>query len=861
MRHLCKTIKTYFILILLLFICTKSSYSQCDTTQFIVNGGFENGGIAPSAFDGALSHAITSNASLVWQSCTGVPQEGSQFMVIDGFSNFTTNRIWFQTINNLIPGTQYTFSFWGLDIHYAYPTLPRLVVNISGVTLPNPITPDLTNVWQRFSYTFFAPSSSVTFEVRQDVFMFAGNDFGLDNFRLICGCEDCHTVSNECAITLPVADQACYWSTGGNSLLSVDGHSNFIGTAATNNTPFRIFTNGAERIHINQDVAPRNGFIGIGTTNPQNLVEINTAANPANGQTGLSGLRFTDLRSTHASSASNGKVLSVNSSGDVIMVNDVSGNGPALCTSYNGGIGNPTNYLPKYSSVQGFCNSLIWENSFGDNKVGIGTISPTAKLDIFSSDPGTTKSTGININVYGSTTTGNPWGNGSFGIDGNVSNNNAGEGVTGNYFKVYSPESGYGFGARYLVSTTEKAGTTNYGVYSVVEKAATNVGYLANVYTNMIDAENNYGFKSKIANATISNTGVFSEVHGSSLENIGSDFEVTDGIENNFGVRCSVLATGSSNYGVYGRIDASDVPCAFNAAIYGEMYPPDNACGSGPDNNWAGYFDGKVNVTGDLNISGNVNILGSGTIPGGLWQSSDRKLKENIIPLSKSLEQLLKLKCYTYNYNQTDFEKLGLPQGQRFGVLAQELQTIFPSLVKESIIPASYDPKTKEISSDQLSILTVNYTELIPVIIAGMQEQDKRIINQEKNIQELTQLKTELLSEIEALKASINACCVNLNKSEELNDSKSMDVPVLEQNNPNPFMESTSINFYIPTHVKNASISIYNINGSELRSVNISSRGIGAITFNGGELAAGTYAYTLFVDGKQVDSKWMMLTK
>ena len=135
------------------------------------------------------------------------------------------------------------------------------------------------------------------------------------------------------------------------------------------------------------------------------------------------------------------------------------------------------------------------------------------------------------------------------------------------------------------------------------------------------------------------------------------------------------------------------------------------------------------------------------------------------------------------------------------------------------------------------------------------------VYTRKESIQELTQMKAELMNEIEQLKASINACCSNLNKTEGSNDNRSIDVPVLEQNNPNPFMESTTISFYISPHVKNACISIYNMNGSELKSLNISTRSKGTIIFNGGELAAGTYTYTLFVDGKQVDSKWMMITK
>jgi len=60
-----------------------------------------------------------------------------------------------------------------------------------------------------------------------------------------------------------------------------------------------------------------NGNIGINTITPNVKLEID------NTSTGTSGLRFTRLLSTSTSSASNGKLLTVNATGDVIIANDI----------------------------------------------------------------------------------------------------------------------------------------------------------------------------------------------------------------------------------------------------------------------------------------------------------------------------------------------------------------------------------------------------------------------------------------------------------------------------------------------------------------------------------------------------------
>lgn len=86
---------------------------------------------------------------------------------------------------------------------------------------------------------------------------------------------------------------------------------------------FRVGTANAnvysvpERLRIDKD-----GNVGIGTANPQAKLEVSGATN-------TSGLRFTNLTSASTTSASNGKVLTVNSTGDVVLAD----NGGSMETS------------------------------------------------------------------------------------------------------------------------------------------------------------------------------------------------------------------------------------------------------------------------------------------------------------------------------------------------------------------------------------------------------------------------------------------------------------------------------------------------------------------------------------------------
>jgi len=107
----------------------------------------------------------------------------------------------------------------------------------------------------------------------------------------------------------------------------------------------------------------------------------------------------------------------------------------------------------------------------------------------------------------------------------------------------------------------------------------------------------------------------------------------------------------------------------------------------------------KVMFNGDTTVGGDITI------------SSDARLKSNIVSLGSTLSKLLLIDGKSY-------EKDGK---QRIGVLAQEIQEVFPELVTE----------------DGNEMLAVNYQGLVPVLINALKEQDEKINRLEKLVEKL----------------------------------------------------------------------------------------------------------------------------
>jgi hypothetical protein len=81
----------------------------------------------------------------------------------------------------------------------------------------------------------------------------------------------------------------------------------------------------------------------------------------------------------------------------------------------------------------------------------------------------------------------------------------------------------------------------------------------------------------------------------------------------------------------------------------------------------------------------------------------------------------------------------------------------------------------------------------------------------------------------------------------------------LEQNTPNPSDGSTVIRYHVPFNGSSAKIVITDMRGSTIKTLAVS--GNGQISLHDNALAAGNYTYTLYVDGRQANSRQMIVAK
>lgn len=83
---------------------------------------------------------------------------------------------------------------------------------------------------------------------------------------------------------------------------------------------------------------------------------------------------------------------------------------------------------------------------------------------------------------------------------------------------------------------------------------------------------------------------------------------------------------------------------------------------------------------------------------------------------------------------------------------------------------------------------------------------------------------------------------------------------VLMQNQPNPFSENCSIHYgFEDLGVRSASIAIFSLNGSLVHSYPVEVVEEGLLVIEGRSFEPGTYLYTLIADGREVDTKRMIL--
>lgn len=116
-------------------------------------------------------------------------------------------------------------------------------------------------------------------------------------------------------------------------------------------------------------------------------------------------------------------------------------------------------------------------------------------------------------------------------------------------------------------------------------------------------------------------------------------------------------------------------------------------------------FSGSTNLKYDGN---NVNLVNGQMFASAFNANSDINLKKNIEPLNNCMNKIDKIDVYQYEWKKTS--------EQSFGVIAQQLEEI----------------GLKHIVKENNGIKSVNYNELLSILIGAVKELNKKINNFEK---------------------------------------------------------------------------------------------------------------------------------
>jgi len=333
------------------------------------------------------------------------------------------------------------------------------------------------------------------------------------------------------------------------------------------------------------------------------------------------------------------------------------------------------------------------------------------------------------------------------------------------------------------------------------------------------------------ATDTVKNAGVYGIGKGSEFLNVGLHGEAPFESETASNVAVSGLAGNSNGENIAGKFVVDNQGTGVNIGVYCTADTPGFA----------------LVIVGDITYTGTA------------YHVSDQQLKKNVEDISNATDIISRLHPKEYEYKQEDYPYIKLPNGIQRGLLAQEVQQVLPDLVRDITLPAKRDTSGK-ILAPQAEFKGINYEGFTPIILKALQEQQAMI--------------DSLARELAEVKSRMNNCCgseiqYRNNGTGEYTQEETHQQSIklsnhqqilLNQNQPNPFAESTVIDYIVPENAASAEMHFTTLSGFVIRTVALQT-GKGRLTVFAQDLSSGIYSYSLVVDGKVMETKKMVKTR
>jgi hypothetical protein len=314
----------------------------------------------------------------------------------------------------------------------------------------------------------------------------------------------------------------------------------------------------------------------------------------------------------------------------------------------------------------------------------------------------------------------------------------------------------------------------------------------------------------------------------------------------------------------------------FQSLISNVFGGENTALGASADVNDDSRFNATAVGYGAIATADNQVMLGNSNVTaiwgaGSIFIASDGRFKKNIKENVPGLAFINQLKPVTYNYDIHELNNLVTPitasatksdnsdmQKKNEAAITTKEKIVYTGFVAQDVEAAAkkinYDFSGVHKPQNDKDPYGLSYSDFVVPLVKAVQElskinddKDAKIDAQDKKIDDLQKQINELKAMIVASQSSAAISSVSL-----------------QQNIPNPFNHTTTINYTLPQTYSTAKIIVTDNGGKTLKELSlpagrqgINAKGKGSLNIDASILASGAYQYSLIVDGKLIDTKQM----